>query len=77
MPDEKDNELADPDEMPASPLHAHTSGVEEDGEGREQDVIGDPEPDVRDEGDADDEQDPAIGDVGNPVDDDQEPDPGA
>ncbi len=54
MPDEKDNELTDEDAVPETPLHAH-------GEGREEDVEGNPAPEVGEEGDLD-EKGP-----GNPV----------
>lgn len=52
MPDKDDNELAD--EAPATPLHAHDDG-------RDEDVKGDPEPEVREDGDRDEEG------PGNPV----------
>lgn len=59
MPDEQGKDLTDEDEVPATPLHAHD-------EGRDEDVIGNPEPEVGEEGDLD--QGPA----GNPVPDDDE-----
>lgn len=52
MPDEEGNELAD--EETETPLHAH-------GEGREDDVEGDSEPEVGEEGDRDEDG------PGNPV----------
>lgn len=54
MPDEKGNELADEEEVPETSLHAHDDG-------REEDVIGNPEPEVGEEGDLDEEG------PGNPV----------
>lgn len=39
MPDEKGNELADEEELPSTPLHAHGSEREQ-GEGREEDIEG-------------------------------------
>lgn len=58
MPDEQGNDLADEEEVPDTSLHAHD-------EGREDDVIGNPEPEVGEEGDLD-EPGP-----GNPVGDDR------
>ena len=57
MPDEQDKDLTDQEEVPATPLHAR-------GEGRDEDVEGDPEPEMGDEGDVDQEG------PGNPVDED-------
>lgn len=54
MPDEQGNDLTDEDAVPESSLHAHD-------EGREDDVVGKPEPEVGDEGDRDE------GVAGNPV----------
>jgi hypothetical protein len=53
MPDPKDNELADKEQTPDTPLHAYK-------EGRDEDVEGDPHPEVGEEGDKDEG-------VGNPV----------
>jgi hypothetical protein len=53
MPDPKDNELADEEQIPDTPLHGYK-------EGREDDVEGDPHPEVGEEGDSDES-------VGNPV----------
>ena len=59
MPDEQGNDLTDDDEVPETSLHAH-------GEGREEDVVGDAEPEVGEEGDLDE------GPAGNPVSDEGE-----
>ena len=59
MPDEHGNELTDDDEVPETSLHAHD-------EGRPDDVVGNPEPEVGEEGDLD--QGPA----GNPVAEEEE-----
>jgi hypothetical protein len=53
MPDPKENELADEETTPDTPLHGYK-------EGREDDVEGDPHPEVGEEGDS--EEGP-----GNPV----------
>ena len=53
MPDPKDNEKADEETLPETPLHGYK-------EGREEDVEGDPHPEVGEEGDSDEG-------VGNPV----------
>jgi hypothetical protein len=53
MPDPKENELADEETVPDTPLHAYK-------EGRDEDVEGDPHPEVGEEGDSDEG-------VGNPV----------
>lgn len=60
MPDEKGKDLADAEELPETPLHAHD-------EDREADVVGDAAPEVGEEGDVDDPQGP-----GNPVGADEE-----
>lgn len=52
MPDEKGNEKIDEEEAPETSLHAHDDG-------REEDVEGDPKPEVGEEGDHEG--------VGNPV----------
>jgi hypothetical protein len=52
MPDPKDNETADEEQLPDTPLHAYK-------EGREEDVEGEEHPEVGEEGDKDS--------VGNPV----------
>lgn len=57
MPDKKNNELTDKEEVPDTSLHAHADGREEDAEG-------DPQPDVGEEGDHEG--------VGNPVGDKEE-----
>ena len=54
MPDEQGNELADEDEVPDTSLHAHARDDAED-------VVGDDEPEVGEEGDLDE------GPAGNPV----------
>ncbi len=46
MPDKHGNDLTDEDEVPETSLHAH-------GEGRDEDVVGNPEPSVGEEGDLD------------------------
>jgi hypothetical protein len=53
MPDPEDNKLADEEKVPDTPLHGYK-------EGREDDVEGDPQPEVGEEGDSDES-------VGNPV----------
>ncbi len=53
MPDPKENELANEETTPDTPLHAYK-------EGRDEDVEGDPQPEVGEEGDRDEG-------VGNPV----------
>ena len=52
MPDPKDNETADEEQLPDTPLHGYK-------EGRDEDVEGDPHPSVGEEGDTES--------VGNPV----------
>jgi len=59
MPDEQGNELTDEEETPETSLHAHD-------EGRDEDVVGNPEPEVREDGDLD------VGPAGNPVSDDDD-----
>lgn len=54
MPDEHGNDLTDEEELPKTSLHAHD-------EGRDEDVVGDSEPEVREDGDLDE------GPAGNPV----------
>lgn len=61
MPDKHGNDLTDEDETPETPLHAHD-------EGREEDVVGNPEPQVGEEGDLDE------GPAANPVADEPEHD---
>lgn len=58
MPDEEGNELTDEDETPETSLHAHD-------ESREDDVVGNPNPEVGEEGDLDE------GPAANPVPDDE------
>lgn len=53
MPDERDEELADEETTPETPLHGYK-------EGRQEPLEGDPEPEVGEEGDSDEG-------VGNPV----------
>jgi hypothetical protein len=53
MPDPKDNELADEETLPETPLHGYK-------EGRDEDVEGEEHPEVGEEGDSDEG-------VGNPV----------
>lgn len=63
MPDKDGKELAEKDEVPKTPLHAHA-------EGREDDVEGTPTPEVGEEGDRDKG-------VGNPVDEEDGSDAGS
>ncbi len=60
MPDEDDKDLTDEEEVPESPLHAHND--------RDDQVVGDEEPAVGEEGDLDDpEAEEQSNPPGNPV----------
>lgn len=67
MPDENDNDTAEAEDLPQTSLHAHDDG-------REEDVEGDPSPEVREDGDLD--RQPGDDDAnppGNPAAQDKEP----
>ncbi len=67
MPDEQGNDLTDSDDIPSTSLHAHD-------EDRMDDVVGNPEPEVGEEGDLD-EPGPGnpVGDRHEGATDEQEP----